>query len=57
MEKVCEEWNVKKVVFQADRELRSDIVEESMENLLCSMNIKVKLELELQVNKRIQRWE
>lgn len=41
LEKVCEEWNVTRLVFQADRELRSRIVEDKIEKLASTMNIEV----------------
>lgn len=41
LERVCNEWNVKKLVFQADREVRSHIVESTVERLAQSLDIEV----------------
>ena len=41
LERVCNQWNVKKIVFQADREVRSNIVEPTVERLAQSMDIEV----------------
>ena len=41
LERVCSQWNVKKLVFQADREVRSHIVEEAVERLAQSIGLEV----------------
>lgn len=41
MESVCEKWNVKKLYFQADRDIRSYVVEDSVVHIVKSRNIKV----------------
>ena len=41
LERVCNQWNVTKLVFQADREIRSHVVEETVERLAQSLSIEV----------------
>lgn len=43
LEKICSEWNVTKLMFQADRDMRSFIVEDTLEKLAHSMNIEVRI--------------
>ena len=42
LEKVCTMWNVKKLVFQADRDVRSHFVENAVERLARSLNLEVR---------------
>jgi len=41
LEKVCNQWNVQKLVFQADREVRSHIVEDVVERLAHTLSLEV----------------
>ena len=42
LERICGKWNVNRLVFQEDRDIRSDIVESVVERLAASLNIEVK---------------
>ncbi len=57
IEKVCDEWNVTKLFFQADKEVRSYILEESVTALARSKNIKVYLRIVLLIKRlKYQRY-
>jgi hypothetical protein len=47
LEKICNKWNVKKLVFQADRDVRSYLVENTVERLALSLNVEVYFKIEI----------